>query len=188
MARFKPKKLRDKTSRARDVDFDFYSWETAIEAGWHPAVILNSEDAWTNKTKGKKPDCFEEDYEGEMPPEDMWKITFGLDLPGGIGGRVMFWMPFSFPPKVEMVQETLMREHEESEEEFDASAKDLIFRTCALLVEEDTEFQREDGKQSWKIAKLMPLDVADEKLGDWRGDRTGAAVESTADADESDCF
>ncbi len=189
MARFKPKKLRDQSPRAQDVNFEFYAWENEIEAGWHPAVVLNSEEAWTNKTKKKHPACFEDDYTGEMPEADMWKLTFGLDMPGGIGGRVMWWVPFAFPPKVEMMQATLLREHEDADEEFEASPKALIFKTCALLVEEDTEFEREDGKQSWKIAKLVPLDLADEKLGvEWRTDRKGAAADSTEDTDESDCF
>ena len=189
MARFKPKKLRDQSPRAQDVDFDFYSWETEIEAGWHPAVVLNSEDAWTGKTKKRNASCFEDGYDGEMPEVDMWTITFGLDLPGGIGGRVMWWVPFSFPPKVEMMQATLMREHEAAEEEFEATAKDLIFKMCAILVEEDTEFEREDGKQSWKISKLLPIDVADEQLGaDWRTDRKGAATGATEDAVEGDLY
>lgn len=178
MARFKPKKLRDQSPRAADVDFDFYEWDNEISEGWHPAVVLDAKDEWTNKTKKKHPECFEKGYTGDMPEVEMWKLTFGLDLPGQIGGRVMHYVPFNFPPKVEAMQTVLLREYEDADAEFEAEAKTLLFRTCAVLIEEDTEFQREDGKPSYKVKKLSSIEKLDELIPDWRDSRAGSAVGS----------
>jgi len=154
--RFKPKAKRAKASRREGVNFEDYSWDTPLVAGWHPLVVLNAKEDETKKG------------------DAMWVIDLGVDLPDGEGGRVRWRVPDTFPPKVEMLQTVLLAEYEDEDEDFELDPKVLLFRPCVGLIQEDTEFQREDGKASWDLVKIIKADEADEVLGaDWMNNRGG---------------
>ncbi len=168
--RFKPKAKRKTAARRDDVDFDDYEWETEKEPGWHPFVVLNAKEELTKKNK-----------------DEMWVIDFGVDLPDGEGGRIRWYVPETFPAKVEMLQSVLLAEYEDEDEDFDLQPKVLMFRTCVGLIEVDENHEREDGETSWQIVKIIRNEEAAEELGaDWLEARPAAKKKDADTADTAD--
>lgn len=152
--RFQPKHKRMRVPMRRDIKFEDYRWDAPKITGWHPLVCLNAKAKDT------------------AAGGDMWVIDFGIDLPEGVKSRIRWHVPMSFIPKVDMLQEVLMAEMEDSEGDFEFEPKTLMFRTCVGLIEIDHEFQREDGEDSWQLVKIIKDADAEEELGhDWVNNR-----------------
>ena len=166
--RFPGKKTRAVAKRG-DIDFDHYDWDAPKERGWHPLVVLNGQEK-TTKTG-----------------DPMGVIDFGVDLPDGTGARIRWHVPYSFPPKVQMLMEVLLPEYLESEEDVDIDLKILFARECVGLIDIDEEYQRDDGEPSWKLMKIIRKEDAERELGaDWTNARAGRDVEASDAAEAED--
>ncbi|KKN47401.1 hypothetical protein LCGC14_0663140 [marine sediment metagenome] len=168
MARFSSKAKRNRAPKRSNINFDDYSWDTPKEAGWHPLVVLYTKETTTGKG------------------DTMWVVHFGVDLPGGDKSRILWNVPFAFAPKLEMLQSVLLADRDDGEDDYEAEPRDLMFRTCVGLIEIDENYQRDDGQESWQVAKIIKESEADAQLGvNWRGAR---AAEAGGEQDESDVF
>jgi hypothetical protein len=145
-------------------------------------VVLNAEEEYIKKHDPESGSCrYDEDEDEWSCSHQMWKITFGVDLPSGDGARIDHWVPESFPPKLINMQEVLLSEYEDEEAEYKAKPKAIMFKVCAGLIEEDEEFERTDGKPSWKVMKLAKLKTAQAE-----GLLSPDAVAAAQTADEGD--
>ena len=132
--------------------FENYRWDAHRAAGWWEAVVLTATDT---ETKAGAP---------------MIRVEFGLESPDdSIGGRVDYYAPESYPPKVEALLRVFLPALLDSDEATDLDPKALLYQRCALRLEIDESWQRHDGRPSWTAAALTTLAQADEDLGpDWR--------------------
>jgi len=126
-----------------NVNFDDYDWSVEPEPGWNEGVVIKADEG-TSKAGN-----------------EMITLVFGIesrsDLPGAVGGRVSFWV---HDYTIDEVLACLAPEQNENEEAFDLTPKSLMFKRCALLIEEDVEYQRRDGRKSYKVEKLATLEAA----------------------------
>jgi len=155
-----PAKAKRPTKGNRsNVNFDDYDWSVEPEPGWNEGVVIKADEG-TSKAGN-----------------EMITLVFGVesrsDLPGAVGGRVSFWV---HDYTIDETLASLAPDQNENEEEFDLTPKSLMFKRCALLIEEDVEYQRRDGRKSFKVAKLATLEAAAAEIA--------AAGEGSDDADE----
>ena len=130
------------------VAFEDYSWDAWKGPGTFSAVVLFVSD---DPSKSGK---------------EMVTITFGLEAPDGqLGGRIQHWVLLSFMNRVDEMLMVLAPEVADEEQEVEWDPNAMRGRRCAVEIELDEKYQRNDGKPSHKVVRLHTLESTERDLG-----------------------
>ena len=131
------------------VKYDKFAWppDAWIGPGWYLATVLSCKAKLSKKGN------------------PMLVVGLGLAAPGGqIGARTQTWIPQNYRPKVAEFLAALAPDcgsYDEAEERPNA----IWGRQCAAEIYEDKEWQRDDGRPSWKVKALKHMDDALAEFG-----------------------